>query len=91
MKAMVYDKYGPPEVLQLRDIPKPIPKDDELLVKVHAAAVTMADCEIRGGKMDSFIWVVIRIMYGFFKPKYQILGQELAGEVEAVGRGRHML
>lgn len=85
MKAMVYEKYGPPDVLQLQDIPKPVPKDDELLVKVHAAAVTMGDCEIRSGKMDSFIWVVIRIMFGLFKPKYQILGQELAGEVEAVG------
>jgi len=85
MKAMVYRAYGPPEVLVLKDIPKPVPNDDEVLIKVHAAAVTMGDCEIRSGKMDSFIWVIIRIMFGFFKPKHQILGQELAGEVETVG------
>ncbi|MEX0300215.1 MAG: NAD(P)-dependent alcohol dehydrogenase [Kordiimonas sp.] len=85
MKAMVYERYGPPEVLELKDVPKPTPKDDEVLIKVHAAAVTMGDCELRSGKMDSLLWIIIRIMFGFFKPKYRILGQELAGDVEAVG------
>lgn len=87
MKAMVYRKYGPPDVLKLEEIEKPTPDDDEILIKVHAAAVTMGDCELRSGKMNNFIWIVIRIMFGFFRPKTQILGQELAGEVEAVGRG----
>lgn len=86
MKAMVYRKYGSPDVLQLEELETPIPKDDEVLIKIHASAVTMGDCEIRSGKMDNFIWFIIRIMFGFFKPKYPVLGQELAGTIEAVGK-----
>lgn len=81
MKAIVCTKYGPPEVLQLTEVEKPSPKDNEILIKVHAASLTPSDCAFR--KADPFI---VRLIYGFTKPKYAIPGVELAGEVEAVGK-----
>jgi len=79
MKAIVYDKYGPPEVLELQEVEKPAPKDNEVLVKVHTASINAADLEyLRGTAM-------IR-MGGLLKPKNQILGSDIAGRVEAVGR-----
>src|SRR5215207_4301755 len=87
MKAIVWTKYGPPDVLQLREVERPTPKDNEVLIKVHAATVTFGDCEVRRLKLPLLISIPIRIYAGLVKPKrITILGQELAGEIEAVGR-----
>jgi NADPH:quinone reductase-like Zn-dependent oxidoreductase len=80
MKAIVNSKYGTPDVLQLMEVPKPVPKDTEVLVKVHATTVNRTDCGFR--KPDYFI---IRLFNGFFEPKVKILGSEFAGKVESVG------
>ena len=86
MKAIVCTKYGPPEVLQLKEVEKPVPKDNELLIKVHATTVTFGDTSIRGFKSPILYWPLMKIMLGFRKPRKDILGLELAGEVEAVGK-----
>ncbi len=87
MKAIVCTKYGPPEVLQLQEVDKPIPKDSEVQIKIHAATVTMGDCELRRLQFPSLLKFLMRPVIGFRGPrkKYSILGQELAGEIEAVG------
>lgn len=87
MKAVVCTNYGPPEVLQLKEIDKPSPKADEVLIKVHAATATGGDCEVRKFKIHILFWLPLRIMLGIIKPrKNTILGQELAGEIKAVGK-----
>ena len=85
MKAIVCPRYGPPEVLRLKEVERPIPRADEVLVRVHATTVTMGDCEIRRFKMPIWLWPIARIGFGLRGPRKGILGQELAGEVESVG------
>ena len=86
MRAIVCTAYGPPEVLQLRDRPKPVPKDDEVLVRIRATTVSAADCELRRFDFAPWIWVPIRLAFGIRRPRQPVLGQELAGDVESVGK-----
>jgi NADPH2:quinone reductase len=87
MKAIVHTKYGPPDELQLKDVEKPIPGDNEVLIKIHATTVTTTDCNARNFTFvpKSFMFFA-RLMFGFKKPRINILGIDLAGEIEAVGK-----
>jgi NADPH:quinone reductase-like Zn-dependent oxidoreductase len=88
MKAIVWTRYGPPEVLQFREVEKPHPKDDEVLIKIHATTVTVGDCEMRRLEYPLFMGLLVRMYVGFRKPtRITVLGMELAGEVEEVGKG----
>src|SRR4029077_1212215 len=80
MRAVVYDRYGPPEVQRLEDVERPVPNADEVLITIHATTVTRTDCGVRAG--EPFI---VRLFFGVRRPKQRILGTELAGEVAAVG------
>ena len=86
MKAIVCTKYGLPEVLQLKEVEKPAPKDNEALIKIHSAAVTVSDCVVRSGKVNILLWIPMRIFIGFRRPRKPVLGLELAGEIEATGK-----
>ena len=87
MKAIVYTKYGSPDVLQVKEVEKPKPKDDEILIKVHAAEVTKADCEMRSFNFQvKWFWLPLRVALGLIKPRKQILGGYFSGEVESVGK-----
>jgi len=81
MRAVVHDRYGPPEVLRIADVPRPEPKEDEVLVRVHASSVTRSDCGVR----DPSEYWFSRVFTGLVRPKRTIAGTELAGVVEAVG------
>lgn len=86
MKAVVWTNYGPPEVLQLREVEKPNPKENEILVKIYATTVTAGDCELRNLKFPFYLSIPMRFWIGFTKPRdTTIPGTELAGEIEAVG------
>ncbi len=85
MKAIVYEKYGPPDVLQLKEVAKPIPKEDEVLIRIYATTATLYDCWARSSTAPPGFWLFSRIGSGFRTPKQPILGTELAGEIEAVG------
>ena len=85
MKAVVYEDYGPPEVLRLREVDMPVAQDDEVLVRVHAASVNQWDWDFVRGKP-----LLVRLG-GWRKPQYNILGADIAGVVEAVGGERHPL
>ncbi|HSL46255.1 MAG TPA: NAD(P)-dependent alcohol dehydrogenase [Anaerolineales bacterium] len=87
MKAIVWTGYGSPDVLQLREVEKPTPKENEVLIKVYAATVTAGDCEVRRLKLPVWIRFPLQMYIGLTTPKrITVLGQELAGEVEAVGK-----
>ena len=86
MKAVVCTKYGAPDVLQVREVEKPVPKANEMLVKVHATTVTTGDCRIRSFTLARWFWLPGRIMYGLTKPRKKIPGNELSGEIESVGK-----
>ena len=80
MKAVVQDRYGPPEVLRVEEVERPVPKDDEVLIRVRASTVTQTDTHAR--RADLFLW---RLVFGLRRPRSRTLGVELAGQVEAVG------
>lgn len=85
MKAAVYEQYGGPEVLSLAEVNKPIPKPNEVLVKIHATTVTSGDVRLRASDFPPLFWLPARIIFGLFKPKKKILGHEFAGVVESIG------
>ena len=86
MKAIICTNYGPPEVLQLRDLKKPVPKDNEVLIRIRATTVSTADCELRRFDFPLWIWLPIRLWFGILRPRQPVLGQELAGDIESVGK-----
>ena len=94
MKAIVFTEYGPPDVLQLKEVEKPAPKDNEILVRVHATPVSFGDTLVRNLKdvtpkkfhMPFLFWLFAKMYFGFRKPRITILGSEFAGEIEAVGK-----
>lgn len=87
MKAILFTKYGQPDVLQVKEVEKPTPKDDEVLIRIYAAAVSKGDCELRSPKIPNLMWLMVRLFFlGLAKPRKQILGQALAGKIEAVGK-----
>jgi NADPH:quinone reductase-like Zn-dependent oxidoreductase len=87
LRAVVFDRYGPPDVLRLVDLERPIPRDDEVLIKVHATTVNRLDCATREANRRSGLAASLasRLVFGLRRPRRRILGTELAGEVEAVG------
>jgi NADPH:quinone reductase-like Zn-dependent oxidoreductase len=87
MKAIVHTKYGPPDELQLVEVEKPVPGNNEVLIKIHATTVTTTDCNVRNFTFvpKSFLFFA-RLMFGFNVPKINILGIDLAGEIEAIGK-----
>jgi NADPH:quinone reductase-like Zn-dependent oxidoreductase len=87
MKAIVCTNYGPPEVLQFKELEKPDPKDNEVCIKVFATTVTVADFRIRSFTIPPSFWIPARLMLGIRRPKKSVLGIELAGEIESIGKG----
>ncbi len=86
MKAVVYKEYGSPHVLRLEEVEKPVPRKDEILIKVHAAEATKADCELRSFRFAvKWFWLPLRIALGITKPRRQILGGYFSGEVAVIG------
>lgn len=81
MKTVVATKYGPPEILQIKDAPKPIPKDNEVLIKIHAASINSWDWDLIRGKPR-----IYRLLFGLFKPKHPVIGSDIAGTIESVGK-----
>lgn len=86
MKAAIYTRYGPPEVLQLAEVPKPAPNDHEILVKVRATTATRGDSRMRSFTVPRGQWLFARLYLGITEPRRRILGMELAGDVEAIGK-----
>lgn len=87
MKVVVYERYGPPEVLQLKEVEKPAPKNNEILIKTHATTVTSGDWRVRSLNVPVGFRLIMRLVFGVSKPKQPILGTELAGVIESVGEG----
>jgi NADPH:quinone reductase-like Zn-dependent oxidoreductase len=86
MRAIVCTRYGPPEVLRLAEVEKPVPRDNEVLIRVRAATAMMGDCEMRGFDFPLWMRPLARIGFGIRGPRKKILGQELSGDIESVGK-----
>ena len=87
MKAIVWTKYGSADGLELQEVEKPTPKDNEVLIRIYAATVSTADCELRSSNTFSILWLPLRLYFGLLRPtRIKILGQELAGEIEETGQ-----
>jgi len=86
MKAIVYERYGPPDVLELKELAKPTPKDNEVLIRTHATTVTSGDWRVRSLHMPVGFGLIARLVLGVSRPRQPILGSELAGKVESVGK-----
>ena len=86
MKAIICTKYGPPEVLKMKEVERPVPKDDEVLIKIFATAVTASDIFIRGSQIPIQFWIPMRIMMGLTKPRKSIIGLVLSGKIESAGK-----
>ncbi len=85
MRAAIHTSYGPPQVLSVTDVPDPVPKANEVLIKVYATTVTSGDIRLRASDFPPLFWLPARLMFGLFRPKKQILGHEFSGVVSAVG------
>ena len=86
MKAIVYERYGPPDVLELKEVAMPTPEDNEVLIKTHATTVTSGDWRARSLDVPIGFRLISRLVFGVLRPRQPILGTELAGEVESVGK-----
>ncbi|MFK7772482.1 MAG: NAD(P)-dependent alcohol dehydrogenase [Saprospiraceae bacterium] len=86
MKAVICTKYGPPEVLQIQEVEKPIVKDNEVRIKIYSTTVSAADSRVRGFNLPISFWLPARLMLGFKRPRKSILGMELSGEIESIGK-----
>ena len=86
MKAAVYEKYGPPDVVELREVEKPTPKDNEVLIRIHATTVTSGDWRVRSLNLPAGFGLLGRLVFGITRPRQPILGSELAGKIEARGK-----
>jgi len=88
MKAVIWTNYGPPEVLQIQEVEKPTPKDNEVLIKVHSTTVETGDCELRRYRLHNWLYMLFRPYFGLFRPRLvKTLGQQLSGEIQDVGHG----
>ena len=87
MKAAIYEKYGSPEVLSLKEIEKPVPKDNEVLIKIQATTVAAGDIRMRGFKVPAKFWLPMRLALGVTGPRNKVLGMEVSGIVETIGKG----
>jgi NADPH:quinone reductase-like Zn-dependent oxidoreductase len=86
VKAIVYQRYGSPDVLELKEVAKPVPKDDEVLIRVHATTVTSGDSRVRALDVPTGFGLISRLVFGVLTPRQPILGTELAGVIESVGK-----
>lgn len=86
MKAIAWTNYGNPEVLQLKELEKPVPKDNEVLIKIKASSVTAGDCRLRAFNVPTGFWLPTRLVFGLSKPRNKIMGMDVSGEVESVGQ-----
>jgi NADPH:quinone reductase-like Zn-dependent oxidoreductase len=86
MKAIVYEQYGPPDVLHLKEVERPAPKDNEVLIKIHATTVTSADWRLRSLELPRGFGLIARLMFGISRPRQPILGFELSGEIVSLGK-----
>ena len=85
MQAICFNKYGSPDVLELRTLEKPSPREDEVLIRIHAATVTPGDCELRSFQFPIWVWIPLRLYMGIFRPRRPIIGMEFSGVVDSVG------